>query len=149
MTHTQELGKLLDDFSKIFDQLNTLQQEKIQAVRQDDLQALEHCMQQEQAITLQIRGMQRQKDKVDEALGLKNIPLRQISEHLPEADCEQLAPVIKRFKEAYELYNGAASASRAVLETTLQEINHSLEEVGKTTKPSRPTKHGSFTDIKA
>lgn len=149
MTHTQELGKLLDDFSKIFDQLNTLQQEKIQAVHQDDLQALEHCMQQEQAISLQIRGLQRQKDKVDEALGLKNIPLRQISKHLPPADRQQLEPVITRFQAAYELYSSSAAASHAILETTLHEIDHALEEVSKTTKPSRPTKHGSFTDIKA
>ena len=28
MTHIEELGKLLDDFTKIFDQLNTLQQGK-------------------------------------------------------------------------------------------------------------------------
>ena len=149
MTHIEELGKLLDDFSDIFDQLNDLQLEKIQAVRQDDLQALDHCMQREQAISLKIRGMQRQKEKVDEALGLKNIPLRQISEHLPEADREQLTPTIRRFKESYELYSSAASASRAVLETTLQEIDRALEEVGKTTKPNRPTKQGSFTDIKA
>lgn len=149
MTHIEELGKLLDDFSKLFDQLNDLQQEKIQAVHQDDLPALEHCMQREQAISLQIRGMQRQKEKVDEALGLKNIPLRQLSEHLAAADREQLTPTIRRFKESYELYSSAAAASHAILETTLHEIDHALEEVSKTVQPNRPTKQGSFTDIKA
>ena len=110
MTHIEELGKLLDDFTKIFDQLNTLQQEKMQAVHQDDLPALEHCMQREQAISLQIRGMQRQKEKVDEALGLKNIPFHQLSDHLSTEHQKQLAPVFSRFQAAYEQYRSAASS---------------------------------------
>lgn len=149
MTHIEELGKLLDDFSQIFDQLNSLQQEKIQAVQADDLSALDHCMQREQAISLQIRGMQRQKEKVEEALHIKGIPLRKVSEHLSAADRAQIAPVLTRFQSAYTLYQSAASASHAILETTLHEIDHALEEVGKTVKPTRPANHGSFTDIKA
>ncbi|MBS5150580.1 MAG: hypothetical protein Q4A63_00660 [Butyricicoccus pullicaecorum] len=149
MTHIEEFGKLLDDFSKVFDQLNTLQQEKIQAVHQDDLPALEHCMQREQAISLQIRGMQRQKAKVDEALGLQNVSFRQLSDHLSAEDQKQLAPVLKRFEAAYELYSSSAAASQAILETTLREIDHALEGASETAKPNRPTKHGSFTDLKA
>ena len=149
MTHIEELGKWLDDCTKIFDQLNTVQQEKMQAVHQDDLPALEHCMQREQAISLQIRGMQRQKEKVDEALGLKNIPFHQLSDHLSTEHQKQLAPVFSRFQAAYEQYRSAAAASQAILETTLREIDHALEEVSETAKPNRPQKQGSFTDIKA
>ena len=101
------------------------------------------------AISLQIRGMQRQKEKVDEALGLQNIPFHQLSDHLSAEDQKQLAPVLKRFEAAYTLYSSSAAASQAILETTLREIDHALEEASETAKPNRPTKHGSFTDIKA
>lgn len=150
MTHTQELGKLFDDFSDIFDQLSGLQQEKIQAVRQDDLQALEHCMQREQVISLQLRGMQRKKDTVHQALGLENIPLGAIPDHLSAADRAQIAPAISRFKTAYEIYNSAAAASRAALETTLQEIDRALEKTSAPQQAKSARKQGNFfTDIKA
>ena len=150
MTHMEELSKLFDDFTKLFDQLSTLQQEKIQAAHEDDLQALEHCMQQEQALSLQIRGMQRKKDKLHQALGLENVSLRELPQHLSAADRAQIAPSSTRFQAAYELYNSAAAASRAVLEGILHELDKALEEASKTAPQAQaPRPQGNFTDIKA
>lgn len=148
MTHIEELGKLFDDFAKLFDQLEALQHQKIQAAREDDLPALEHCMQQEQAFTLQIRGMQRQKDKITSALGLENLSLRELPSHLSASDLAVLEPSIDRFQTAYTIYNGAASASRAVLERVLLEINHAIEKT-KTPQMPDPRPQGNFTDFKA
>ncbi len=149
MTHIEELGKLFDDFTKLFDQLSSLQQEKIQAAHQDDLQALEHCMQQEQALSLHIRGMQRRKDTLLQALGLEKISLKELPSHLSAADYAQVAPTITRFQTAYELYNSAAAASRAVLEGVLQELDRALEEASKVPQAQAPRPQGNFTDIKA
>ncbi len=151
MTHIEELGKLFDDFAKLFDQLSVIQQEKVQATNQDDLQALEHCMQREQAFSLQIRGMQRKKDQLSNALGLGSVSLREIPDHLSPSDRALIAPAMKKFRAAYELYASAAAASRAILETTLQEIEHALDEAGKAAPQAQSPRpqQGSFTDIKA
>lgn len=149
MTHIEEFGKLLDDFSKVFEQLTSLQQEKIQAVQQDDLQSLDHCMQREQALSLQIRGLQRKKDKTHEALGMQAVSLRQVPEHLSAEDRAQIEPAISHFQTAYEIYSSSATASRAVLETVLQEINHALEESKAPPQAKAPNRQGNFTDIKA
>ncbi len=149
MTHIEELGKLFDDFAKLFDQLSGLQDKKIEAVRQDDLQTIEHCMQQEQAFTLQIRGMQRKKDTLLKALGLEKFALRQLPDHLSAADRAQIAPAISRFQAAYETYSHAAAASRTVLEDILAELNHILSQTEKPPQAPSPRPQGNFTDIKA
>lgn len=149
MTHIEELGKLFYDFSELFEQLNGLQQEKIQAARQDDLDALNHCMQREQAISLQIRGMQRKKDQLHQALGLEHVSLRELPNHLPAADRAQIAPAIERFQTTYEIYSSAAAASRAVLETILLEIERALDESKAPPQAKSTSRQGNFTDIKA
>lgn len=147
MTQIEELGKLFDDFSGLFDQLSALQQQKIEAAQQDDLNALDRCMQREQAISLQFRGMQRKKDALHQSMGLENVSLRQLPDRLSKADRAQIAPAITQFQNSYALYCSTAAASRAFLETTLQEINRALDESKTPEKPSG--KHGNFTDIKA
>lgn len=148
MSQIRELETLFNNFASLFDQLSALQKEKSEAVRQDDLQKVDHCMQQEQALVLQLRGMQRQKDSLHKALGLSGVPLRKISEHLSPADRALLSPSISRFQTAYQIYQSAAAASRALLESTLKEIDRQLSHMKKPASIS-PNVRGSFTDIKA
>lgn len=149
MSQIHELETLFNNFASLFDQLSTLQKEKMEAVHQDDLQRIDHCMQQEQALVLQLRGLQRQKDSLHEALGLSGVPLKKISEHLSSADRTLLAPSISRFQTAYQIYQSAAAASRALLESTLQEIDRQLAHMKKPASVAAPGAQGSFTDIKA
>lgn len=151
MTQIDELSKLFENFTTLFEQLTQLQQDKISAVRADDIGALDHCMQQEQAMILKLRGFQRQKDTLHKALGLTNVSFHDILNHLPNART-QLEPIINRMDTAYKIYQSAAAASRSALEGGLHEIEQQLTQfTPPTQKASAPAPRtgGHFTDIKA
>lgn len=152
MSQIDELCMLFDRFSDLFDQMCALQHDKVQAVHSDDIQALDLCMQREQAMILQLRGFQRQKDALHKALGISGVPLRQVARHLPADVQNRIAEPISRFETAYQLYQSASAASRAALESALYEIEHQLLHVQQPAQQSEAqtaSRSGNFTDIKA
>lgn len=148
MTPIEELGKLFDDFAALFETLSDVQQQKIKAVKNDDLQAVERCMQREQAIAMQLRGMQQHKDKLQAALSMENVPLRQLPASLEVEQRAMIEQPVARFSANYRMYVSAAAASRATLETALAEIDQAIARMKPENTPA-PREQGNFTDIKA
>ena len=63
--------QLLEELGGELEQLITIQNQKIQAVRAHDLDQLNDCMKQEQAISLALRGLEQRRDKLVQELGLR------------------------------------------------------------------------------
>ena len=108
------------------DHLSELAKQKTQAVRQDDLTALDQVMRQEQASTLAFRGLEQKQAVLLEATGLKGIPLSSLAEKFPSELRLQAKQQVEQLQTKYQLYCSCAEVARNTLECTLHEIEKIL-----------------------
>ena len=66
---------VLEQMRTALEQLSTLEQQKSDAVRNDDLMALDRVLKQEQAFALTFRGLEQKQTALLEKNGLKGVPL--------------------------------------------------------------------------
>ncbi len=110
--------------------MTQIQEEKTAAVRGDDLDILNECIKQEQAVGMTLRGLEQKRVAALKSLSLERIPLSNLVSAAPE-DCRDEA---RRISEAllrqHSLFRGAYDAARDILEVNLHQIEKVLEELG-------------------
>ena len=74
---------LLAELSGSLDRLSQLARDKAAAIQADDLIALDEVLKQEQAMTLNLRGLELRRLKLVGQLGLENVPLAGLEDHCP------------------------------------------------------------------
>ena len=116
---------LLRDLTTSLDRLSQLAQQKITAVREDDLISLDEVLKQEQAMTLNLRGLELRRLKLVGQLGLENVPLAGLEDHCPPELAPRARSVSETLRESYTAYRSCADMARALLELNL----HQLEKV--------------------
>ena len=118
----QDLFRFLDKLGGKLDELTELQKEKTRAVRLDDLPAVNECMKKEQVLSLSLRGMEIQREKLLKELGLEQFKLSTMPEHCPPALREQARSAAERLRNRYLIYQSAAQVARNTLEVNLHQI---------------------------
>ena len=124
-THYPGYLALLEELRGSLDQLTGLAKEKNAAVLKDDLLALDEVLKQEQAMTLNLRGLELRRLKLVGQLGLENVPLAGLEDHCPPELAPRARSVSETLRESYTAYRSCADMARALLELNL----HQLEKV--------------------
>lgn len=129
LNHNDYLS-LLQEVSRTLEHLTGIAQKKTEAVRKDDLVALDECMKQEQALSLALRGYEQKRLAALPALGLVDVPLSMLSTHYPLDHQMEAKSVSEALLTQYRLYNSAAEVARSTLECNLHQIEKILAEAG-------------------
>ena len=121
---------VLRELSGALDRLTPLEKQKAEAVRANDLLALDEVLKQEQALGLSLRGLELKRQKLAPQLGLDNIPLSRLHEHCPAQLAGETRKTAAALRESYEIYRGYAGMARNTLELNLHQIDKFLESSG-------------------
>ena len=113
---------LLDEVSGILEHLSELAQRKAAAVRADDLISLEQVLKQEQALSLNLRGLEQKRGSQLAQLGLAQTPLSALVAAYPKHLQMRAKQSVERLQQQYAMYRGAAEVARNTLECNLHEI---------------------------
>ena len=147
---------LLSELEQTMESLTKLQSRKIEAVRSHDLDELNECMKQEQAVSLSLRGMEHRRDKLLKELGMSGISIREMTVRCPAEHREATAAATEQLLRQYEQLHSAQEAARTVVEKDLRRVNRELEhqgveiepEAGYQAPPGTPP-NGMRTDFRA
>ena len=112
------------------DHLSPLAQEKAAAVRADDLIALDDVLKREQAMTLNLRGLELRRLKLVPQLGLEGVKLDDLPGHCPPQLEGEARKTVKTLRESYEVYRAYADMARSTLELNLHQIDKFLIDNG-------------------
>lgn len=121
---------LLRDLGASLDQLSQLAQEKIASVQDDDLTALDEVLKQEQAMSLNLRGLEQRRLKLVDQLNLDGVPLDHLSGHYPQELQPHARHTTEALRRSYELYRSYADAARSTLELNLHELDKAIAASG-------------------
>ena len=96
--------ELLGELRGTLDRLSELSQEKVAAVRADDLLALDEVLKQEQAMGLNLRGLEIRRQKLVPQLGLDGTALSQLVQKFPAHLQAQARTTAEALQESYANY---------------------------------------------
>lgn len=149
----QDMLKLIRDLTHTLEELTKAQKNVASAVRTDDLEKLGECMKREQALSLALRNADQRRIKLQAELGLENIRLAQLPEHVQD---ETMRQEIKAAGEAlstqYRVMQSAAEVARSALECSLHEVEGMMTKLGfdpVQTKEQTASVSGAHTDFHA
>ncbi len=140
-----EYLRFLDKLEGIVKQLADIEKEKIGAVKKDDLLLLDDCMKREQVLSLSLRSMDRQRDKMLSELGLEGVRLSGLASHYPDDLKQQAKETAERVQRQFGIYRSAAQTAYSMLEINLHEIEKHMG--GEDMAKIRPA--GPMADIRA
>ena len=121
---------LLNELSGRLDQLSELARQKTQSVTKDDLTALDEALKQEQAMTLNLRGLEQKRLKAVSQLGLEGSSLSELASRYPDSMQIQARQTAEKLLRSYQEYRCAAEVARNTLELNLHEIEKVIAASG-------------------
>ncbi len=126
---------LLGELSNSLDQLAGLAKQKNTAIRKDDLLALDQVLNQEQAMSLALRGQEQKRAKLLRELGLEDVPLSGLSERYPPSLKNRAKQAAESLRRSYDVYRCAAEVARTTLECNLHELDKIVSGMGGAPAP--------------
>ena len=120
---------VLQELAATLEELTSVQQEKTQVVRADDLAGLNECMKREQALSLALRSLDQRRETALAAMGLREVPLSGLTAQAPEDYREETRRTVELLRDQYLQYHGAAEVARNTLECNLHQIEKVLAEM--------------------
>lgn len=139
----QDYLDFLTSLRQMLDTLNGLEQRKIAAVKAGDFEALDQCMKEEQAATLDLRGREQKRIGMLKELGLEKVSLRDLPAHYPPESRNQAAEITQQLLRSYEVLASAQKAARTLMESNLNRIN---EELARRQTPQPAETEGSHSE---
>ena len=151
-TYTDYL-QFLQELCQTLHRLAELAGKKVEAVRGRDLAALQTCMNQEQALSLTLRGQEHKRLAILQDLGLGDIPLRETPRRCPPEQRRAVSDAVERTLRAWQVLKSAQEPARLLLESRLRLIEGELQRRGLEDELSAPSPAGGRqsphrTDIK-
>lgn len=120
----------LHSMAQGLESLTGLNEKKLAAAQADDLMALNELLNQEQAQTLNFRGLELTRDKLLPRLGLVNVPLSKVPDHCPPAFQAEVRQAVEDLQGRYQAYRRTAARTRQLLEQNLHEVEAVLGQMG-------------------
>lgn len=127
---TSNLLQFFSELQQELDRLMQLQPKKVEAVRAHDLDLLNDCMKQEQALSLSLRGLEQRRDKLLQSLGLSGLSLLEAAQRCPAEQRRDAVDAAEELRRHYNALRSAQEAARTVIEKDLRAINKQLEQRG-------------------
>ncbi len=116
--YLQFLNKLADILRKLTD----IEKEKCGAIKKDDLLKIDDCMKREQVLSLSLRSMDRQREKMLSGLGLTGVTLSGLAAHSPPELRQEAKDTAENLQRQFSIYRSAAQTAFRMLEINLHEI---------------------------
>lgn len=121
---------LLRDVGALLEQLAALSKQKAAAVRQDDLIALDEVLKQEQALGLNLRGLEQRRMKLVPQLGLDGSALTDLPSKCPPELELEARKTMTDLQNSYQIYRSCADMARTTLELNLHQIDKLITAAG-------------------
>lgn len=127
--HEEYLG-LLRDVGAALERLAVLEEKKAAVIRQDDLLGLDEVLKQEQALGLNLRGLELKRQKLAPQLGLDSTKLEELVSQFPPELELKARDTVRELKNSYKIYRSCSDMARNTLELNLHQIEKVITAAG-------------------
>ena len=152
----EEYLAFLEELLHEMNHLIEIVKQKLEAIQNHELDVLNECIKQEQAVSLTLRGLEQKRGKLLAAIGCEKVPLSEMPRRCPEEHRARMQELVNQLLTADKVYKSVQAPSRTIMERDLRSIRKELESRGveqelddnyKTAPPTRGK--GLRTDFRA
>ena len=118
--------EIIKDFIQLFDTLNSVEQEKLDAAVKNRVSFVDDCMKKEQAAVLRLRGLEQKREDAQKKLGMEGLQFRQILEKAPDDVVVILRPLFNQLSEQVRTFQALSKNAKDIIEVNLHMIQSSL-----------------------
>lgn len=122
----REYLAFLRDLSETLGEITKVEQEKAEFVRNDDLDGLNECMKQEQALSMTLRSYDQKRNALLTLLNLQDVPLRGLLAHAPDPYRLETKQTVEELCRQYALFRSAFEVAQDTLECNLHQVEKLL-----------------------
>ena len=140
-TYLEKVGEYLD-------RLSVLAKTKNIAAQRGDVLSVNECMREEQEISLTLRRMEQQRERMLTALNLRGVPLSRVPERCPPELRQAAREAVETLLTKRDIYRSAADAARSTLECSLHNVEKLIEAKAPTGRTGPRARGGLFTDYR-
>lgn len=135
MDYIVSFQEIIRELIGLFEELGAVEQEKLQAVVQNNLKEIEACMKQEQVGIMRLKVLEKKREAIQAQMGLQGKSFRELIDTL-EGDVRfELQEQYQKLETALMHFNEQAQSAKTAIEANLHSIEHTLEELKQKSQP--------------
>ena len=123
----EQLIKILLETIEFIDEITEVENKKFQATLKNNINTVNECMKQEQALLLKLRGIDKKRESIQKDLGFENLTFTQIIEKAPLSHKKQLSELFDTLNLKLDRYKDIFTNTQNAIEINLHNINKKLE----------------------
>ena len=140
-TYLEKVGEYLDRLSELAKKKNV-------SAQRGDVLSVNECMREEQEISLTLRRMDQQRERMLKALRLDGVPLSAVPDRCPPELRRTAREAVETLLTKRDIYRSAADAARSTLECALHNVEKALEVKAPAGRTGPRARGGLFTDYR-
>lgn len=118
-----DLNNIVIQITTFMEELAILEQEKLNAITQKKLTALDDCMKKQQAQILKLRGLDKKREQIQADLGFANISYKEILTKLNGSEEQIAITLFNTLQESTDAFYALNSITKAALNDNLYRVN--------------------------
>lgn len=140
MSTIEDFKQIITELIQYFENLNTLENQKLEAIKKRDIFKMENYMKIEQAEVLKLRGLDKKREKIQADLSYDSLSFEQIISQLPSDQQQPLKSLYDQLQTEVALYKSISSTAKSIIESTLNRIDTTITDLKNKQNP----KSGQF-----
>ena len=131
---------LLEKLILLFDDLADVEQTKLDAVKERNVDTLNDCMKEEQAYLLQFRGLDKKRETVQKEFGFENMKFSEIIPTIKDKQYkDEFQELYDTLKETMNYYQQIHNSAKSIIETRLIGIERAIDILKDSSTPAPST----------
>lgn len=148
MSNYNDLLTQLEKYTILFQELTAIQQKKLTAAQEFNMEDLDECMKTEQADTLLLRGYDKKRLKLQDELDFHDMTISQIIPLVPQEYQYSFTKAHRELNDAYSIYKETADSTKRMIEINIHRLGSAIEGLRQKTKTASGsvyTENGTVT----
>lgn len=146
----EEFIAVLSDLSKVFVHLHRVEQTKLTAALDNNIELLQNCMTKEQAASMELKGLERKRMQLQASLGFADLSFQEIVERAEPEYVFELNTAVKLLGDSIREFEAISNEAGTVIEMNLANLNMLLSQryLDSQQGVNKGGSNGKFTGLK-
>lgn len=123
-----EFQEVIQKLILLFRDLTAIESKMLEAARGEHIGLLENYMTKEQAFIMQLKGLEKEKDKAQAEAGYKRMSFREILEAQGEEERARSLPLFEELSREVQMFQEVHEDLTVIMEVNLRQINKKLDD---------------------
>lgn len=123
-----EFQEVIQKLILLFQDLTTLENKMLNAAKDQHIAVLEGHMMKEQALIMQLRGLEREKDRIQAGAGYANMSFHEILEALDGEEKIRFLSLFDEMSRTMQMFQEVHEDLTMIMEVNLRQINKKIDD---------------------